>query len=108
LVWQGLFRLEEEIIKNLSVDPSATVRDVRITTRRSVLLFGPPGTSKTTVVRTFAKKIGWKCVEITPSDFLRNGMSAIYQSADAVFNDLADLEVFCLSRIWKIAPLGLA
>jgi hypothetical protein len=37
--------------------------------RRSALLFGPPGTSKTSLVRAIAKMAGWPLVEIGPFGF---------------------------------------
>jgi adenylate kinase family enzyme len=59
--------------------------------RTSALLFGPPGTSKTTLVRAFAARLGWPIVEIEPSDFLTDGMENIYGRARAIFEDLEDL-----------------
>jgi hypothetical protein len=58
---------------------------------RSVLLFGPPGTSKTSIVRAVAEKLGWPLIELSPSDFLRNGMDKIFKKANQVFEDLSDL-----------------
>jgi hypothetical protein len=63
----------------------------RIGTRRSALLFGPPGTAKTSLVRAIAKKIGWPLVELNPSDFLKNGLENIYSQTDSIFSDLYDL-----------------
>ena len=82
--------LEEEFfdqLKNVIKD------DIRCTVsdRKSVLLFGPPGTAKTTVVRRLAKAVGWPCVEIRPSNFLQRGLDNIYVVADEIFEDLVDL-----------------
>jgi len=63
----------------------------KIEGRRSALLFGPPGTAKTNIVRRLAKAIGWPCVEIRPSDFLRKGLDNIYVVANEIFEDLLDL-----------------
>ncbi len=59
--------------------------------RRAALLFGPPGTSKTGLVRAFSSSLGWYCVEITPSRFLRGGLEQIYVNAEDVFRDVNDL-----------------
>ncbi|HYJ88788.1 MAG TPA: ATP-binding protein [Pyrinomonadaceae bacterium] len=63
----------------------------KIIGRRSALLFGPPGTSKTTFVRNAAKKIGWPLVELNPSHFLKRGLENIYSQAEEIFDDLNDL-----------------
>jgi hypothetical protein len=59
--------------------------------RRSGLLFGPPGTSKTSLVRALAERIGWPMIEVNPSRFLRSGLENVYVSAEEVFEDLSDL-----------------
>jgi hypothetical protein len=59
--------------------------------RRSALLFGPPGTAKTSLVRAMAKMIEWPLVELDPSHFLRKGLENIYSQADEIFKDLLDL-----------------
>ncbi len=59
--------------------------------RRSALLFGPPGTSKTTLARILARRIGWPYIEINPAHFLSKGLERIYERADEIFEDLLDL-----------------
>jgi hypothetical protein len=81
--------LEEQFISPLS-KITGNVR-IKIDTRRSALLFGPPGTAKTTLVRELARSIGWPCVEIRPSHFLSRGLDNIYVVADEIFDDLMDL-----------------
>jgi hypothetical protein len=64
--------------------------------RRSVLLFGPPGTSKTQFVHTFAKKLQWPLIEVDPSTFLSDGIGNIYARSKDVFEDFADLSAVVL------------
>ena len=81
--------LEEEFVDPLGDSPAGG--GLTIAGRRSALLFGPPGTAKTTIVRELARSIGWPCVEIRPSNFLKAGLEHIYESADEIFADLMDL-----------------
>ena len=58
---------------------------------KSALLFGPPGTAKTTIVRAVALRLGWPLIELSPSDFLDDGLERIYQRAGELFDDLTEL-----------------
>jgi DNA replication protein DnaC len=58
----------------------------------SLLLYGPPGTSKTTIVEAIANaKEEWDMVYITPSDFISGGESAIEQKAKLMFETITKM-----------------
>jgi hypothetical protein len=65
--------------------------DFRLEKRRSALLFGPPGTSKTSLAEAVAQRLGWTFIEMSPSDFLKGGLEGIYDRVNDVFDDLMDL-----------------
>jgi len=85
----------KSVLKEHILDPikaQKTFQDGKIQQRRrSALLFGPPGTAKTSLVRAMAKMIEWPLVELDPSHFLRKGLENIYSRADEIFKDLFDL-----------------
>jgi SpoVK/Ycf46/Vps4 family AAA+-type ATPase len=83
--------IQREIVGHIEVQGHDLLGRKKITGRRSGLLFGPPGTSKTSLVRAIAKKIGWPLVELNPSDFLKDGLENIYSQANEIFSDLKDL-----------------
>ena len=51
----------------------------------SMILYGPPGTAKTTVARKLAQDLGWPLLVIGQSDFLRRGIDHIDAEADRIF-----------------------
>jgi SpoVK/Ycf46/Vps4 family AAA+-type ATPase len=71
---------------NYGVLPTKEARNV------SMILFGPPGTSKTTIAKALAKQLNWPLVTITPSLFLSNGPPGIDSQATRVFSDLRKLQ----------------
>jgi len=81
--------LEKHIIKSASSYKAFS--DDKIEGGLSVLLFGPPGTSKTQIARALAAKLGWPLLLIDPSQFLSKGIENIYSRATEIFRDLQDL-----------------
>lgn len=59
---------------------------------RSAILFGPPGTSKTTLVRSLATVLGWHFVELHASDFVAEGLGDVQKTADKIFKQLMELD----------------
>jgi hypothetical protein len=58
---------------------------------RSLLLFGPPGTTKTTIVKSMAEGLGWPLVILSPGTFIRDGLEHVERRAIEVFKLLEQL-----------------
>jgi len=54
----------------------------------SVLLYGPPGTSKTSLMEALANKLAWRFLSISPADFLSAGGEQIEAKATLIFEIL--------------------
>lgn len=59
---------------------------------RSAILFGPPGTGKTRLVEIVAASIDWDFVEVTPAQFLDQGVDHVSARADAIFRTIMELD----------------
>jgi hypothetical protein len=81
--------LTDEILR--PAEEAAKNRLFALRKRWSALLFGPPGTSKTSLVKAIAAYLGWPYVEINPSEFLKRGLEQVPIQADELFTDLMDL-----------------
>jgi ATPase family associated with various cellular activities (AAA) len=57
----------------------------------SVLLFGPPGTGKSTFAAYVAHSLGWDLISLAPSDFLVGGADRVEQRAKSLFSALNEL-----------------
>jgi hypothetical protein len=57
----------------------------------AVLLFGPPGTAKSTLVKSLAQKLEWQFLELTPSNFVDRGLEMIEQRSREIFQELGVL-----------------
>lgn len=59
---------------------------------RAAILFGPPGTSKTTIVKALAGCLSWDYIELHASHFVAEGLPNVQKTADRIFRQLAELD----------------
>src|SRR5207237_1183774 len=72
------------------IDPDE--RSIGATQARAAILFGPPGTSKTTLIQTVSAAVGWEYVELHPSHFVAGGLPNVQRTADEIFTRLMELD----------------
>lgn len=63
---------------------------------KGVILFGPPGTGKTSFARAVASRLEWPFVELFPSRLAADGAGGLAASLRETFADLAGLETVLL------------
>lgn len=73
-------------IRNRFLDPWQQGRKVRPC---SLLLYGPPGTSKTSIMEALAHKLGWQFLAISPADFLAAGGDQVEARSSLMFEILS-------------------
>jgi hypothetical protein len=73
----------EPILRSVEERPQDTV---------SFLLFGPPGTRKTSLVIAAAEALGWPLILLSPPVFLSQGIEGFEAAAERIFEDLFQLK----------------
>ena len=95
-LWDSVsgMREEKQIIAGRIVAPLAdpeTAGRVGVKSPATVLLFGPPGTGKTTFARSIAGRLGWPFIELLPSK-LESGTNSMSAELRTAMNDLLQLD----------------
>jgi len=85
---------EKSLIESRIVAPLAdpvTARNLGLMAPATVMLFGPPGTGKTTFARAIAGRLGWPFVELLPSK-LASAPAGLASELRRAFTELVGLE----------------
>jgi ATPase family associated with various cellular activities (AAA) len=96
--------LEERMI----IPFSGSIKSPGFGSAYSAILFGPPGTAKTTICESLAQQMGWDFVVIDTAAFLADGLTNVASRIRYVFERLQrlnecvilfdEIEEFCLDR----------
>lgn len=72
---------------------------------KSVILFGPPGTGKTSFAKAVASRLGWPFVELFPSRLAASATGGLATSLREVFADIGELDelVLFIDEVEEIA-----
>lgn len=63
-----------------------------VSTPKTLLLFGPPGTGKTSFARGIASKLGWTFIEVSPSQLICEGLDKQALWLRTVFGELQGVD----------------
>jgi len=109
-LWGDLAGMEAEkqIIERRIVDPLAhpeVAERYGVSPPKAVILFGPPGTGKTSFAKAIASRLGWPFVELFPSRLAATGTGGLAASLREAFADLAELDelVLFIDEVEEIA-----
>ncbi len=90
---------EKEIIERRIVLPLAQptlAARYGVTPPKGVILFGPPGTGKTSFAKAVASRLAWPFVELFPSRLTTDSGTSLAASLREVFTELAELAAVLL------------
>ncbi len=83
--------LDQNFVQRARDEKAKDRRPWARTQSMSAILFGPPGTTKTTIVKSMAQGLGWPLVTLSPGTFIRDGLENVEKRAIEVFSSLQDL-----------------
>ena len=108
-LWDALAGMQREksLIENRPILPLARTelaKSLGVTPPRSVVLFGPPGTGKTTFAKAVASRLEWPFIEVFPSR-LASDAQGLAGALRQVFQDIGRLEhaVVFIDEVEEIA-----
>ena len=109
-LWGDMAGMETEksIIERRIVDPLAhpDIADrYGVQPPKAVILFGPPGTGKTSFAKAISSRLGWPFVELFPSRLAATGSGGLAASLREAFAELAELDelVLFIDEVEEIA-----
>ena len=109
-LWQAMAGMdaEKQVIERRIVLPLShpdVAEQYGVRPPKAVVLFGPPGTGKTTFAKAVASRLGWPFVELFPSRLAAAATGGLAASLREAFAELAELDevVLFIDEVEEIA-----